>query len=183
MQILGIDVGGSGIKGAPVDVATGKLIAPRHRLETPASHRPKDMAETIAAIVKHFRWRGRVGCTFPGVIHGGVVHTAANLDPSWVGVDAEKLVRRVTRLRSLVLNDADAAGLAEIHYGASRNRRGVVLMLTLGPGSAVRSFSTDGSCPTPSSAISRCTARPPSGTRRTALASARICAGRNGPSV
>jgi polyphosphate glucokinase len=134
MQILGIDVGGSGIKGAPVEVATGKLIAPRHRLETPASHRPKDMAETIAAIVKHFRWRGRVGCTFPGVIHGGVVHTAANLDPSWVGVDAEKLLRRATRLRSLVLNDADAAGLAEIHYGASRNRRGVVLMLTLGTG-------------------------------------------------
>ena len=135
---LGIDIGGSGIKGAPVDLATGELLAERFRIETPQPALPKALAKTVGEVAAHFDWSGPVGVTFPGVVTHGVVHTAANLDPAWIGVDAAGLFAPALDLddheQVHVLNDADAAGLAEIAHGAGRGQAGVVLMLTFGTG-------------------------------------------------
>lgn len=134
MEILGIDIGGSGVKGAPVDLDTGELLADRVRLTTPAPSSPVHVIETVAKIVEHFAWDGPVGCGFPGVIRGGSVHTAANLEGDWPGTDLRAELTDAVACPVTVLNDADAAGLAEVRYGAGRGRRGVVLMLTLGTG-------------------------------------------------
>ena len=135
---LGIDIGGSGIKGAPVDLATGNLLAERFRIETPQPAVPKAVAETVGRVAAHFDWSGPVGVTFPGVVTHGVVHTAANLHPDWIGVDAAKLFAPALDLdqheQVHVLNDADAAGLAEIAHGAGRGQSGVVILLTFGTG-------------------------------------------------
>ncbi len=143
MLALGIDIGGSGIKAAPVDTKTGEPTAERFRLETPRPATPEAVAETVGAVTAHFTWNGPVGVTFPGVVTRGVVRTAANMEPEWIGVDAITLFARAlhrdeagradgTALR--VLNDADAAGVAEMAHGAGRGRDGVVLMLTFGTG-------------------------------------------------
>ncbi|GAA3465808.1 polyphosphate--glucose phosphotransferase [Nonomuraea roseola] len=129
MDVLGIDIGGSGIKGAPVDLEKGRLSAERLRIPTPQPAKPEDVAEVVAQIVKHFEWKGPFGVTFPGVVVDDVVRTAANVHHSWVGVDAAELFGGAT-----VLNDADAAGLAEMRYGEGRGRKGSVLMLTFGTG-------------------------------------------------
>ncbi|MEU4544823.1 polyphosphate--glucose phosphotransferase [Nonomuraea dietziae] len=129
MDVLGIDIGGSGIKGAPVDLEKGRLSAERLRIPTPQPAKPHDVAEVVAQIVKHFEWKGPFGVTFPGVVVDDVVRTAANVHHSWVGVDAAQLFGGAT-----VLNDADAAGLAEMRYGEGRGRKGTVLMLTFGTG-------------------------------------------------
>ncbi|MEV0593653.1 polyphosphate--glucose phosphotransferase [Nonomuraea cavernae] len=129
MDVLGIDIGGSGIKGAPVDIAAGKLTRERLRIPTPQPAKPGPVAEVVARIVDHFSWTGPVGVTFPGVVRDGVVMTAANVHHSWIGVDAAELFGGAT-----VLNDADAAGLAEMAFGEGRGRRGTVLMLTIGTG-------------------------------------------------
>ena len=134
MEILGIDIGGSGIKGAPVDIETGLLTAERHRLDTPQPSKPEAVADTVAAIVKHFDWKGRVGCTFPAVIKKGVVLTAANVDKAWIGTNGEKLLKNKTKRSVALLNDADAAGLAEVQFGAGRGKAGVMLVVTLGTG-------------------------------------------------
>jgi polyphosphate glucokinase len=134
MKVLGIDIGGSGIKGAPVDVARGRLLAPRFRLETPDGGKPDAMSDVVGEVAHHFRWKGRIGSTFPAVIRGGKAWTASNIDRDWIGRDVAQLLRRKTGCPVAVLNDADAAGLAEVHFGAARNRRGVVLMLTFGTG-------------------------------------------------
>lgn len=129
MNVLGIDIGGSGIKGAPVDTETGELVQERLRIATPQPARPEGVAEVVGQIVKHFAWDGPVGVTFPGVVVDGVVLTAANVHHSWIGVDASELFGGAT-----VLNDADAAGIAEMTFGAGRGRRGTVLVLTFGTG-------------------------------------------------
>ncbi|GHH64982.1 polyphosphate glucokinase [Streptosporangium violaceochromogenes] len=134
MEALGIDIGGSGIKGAPVDVTTGELTRERLRLATPAPSRPKAVAEVVAEIAGHFDWTGPVGVTFPGVVIDGVARSAANVDRSWIGVDARETFSVATGLPVVVLNDADAAGLAEVAAGSARGQRGVVLMLTFGTG-------------------------------------------------
>lgn len=134
MEILGIDVGGTGIKGAPVDTATGALAGERLRILTPQPATPEAVIDTMAQIVKHFKWTGPVGCGFPAVIKDGSVHTAANIDPSWIGVNIRDMMAQATGQNGVFLNDADAAGMAEMRFGAGKDREGLVLILTLGTG-------------------------------------------------
>jgi polyphosphate glucokinase len=132
--VFGIDIGGTGIKGAPVDVRSGTLQGERYRVLTPQPSTPANVAATVKSVVEHFSWTGRVGCTFPAVVKDGVVLTAANVDKGWIGTDAEKLFTDALGTDVAVLNDADAAGLAEMRFGAGKGRGGVVLMITLGTG-------------------------------------------------
>lgn len=134
MEALGIDIGGSGIKGAPVDVTRGELTQERLRIPTPDPSTPAAIADVIAQIVKHFAWDGLVGVTFPGVVVDGITRSAANVDKAWIDTDARALFSKVTGLPVTVLNDADAAGLAEVAVGAARGKSGVVLLLTFGTG-------------------------------------------------
>ena len=134
MELLGIDIGGSGIKGALVDVQSGALVSERLRLETPQPATPEAVAKTVAELVHLFNWRGTVGCGFPAVISNGIAKTAANIDAGWIGTDAAKLLSETTDCPCSVINDADAAGLAEMRFGCARDRSGTVLVLTLGTG-------------------------------------------------
>ncbi len=134
MEILGIDIGGSGIKGAPVNVVTGELTTKRHRIPTPDQSTPENVATVVAELARHFEWNGPIGCTFPAVVRHGIVYTAANVHQSWIGTDAETLFRETTGCPVRVLNDADAAGVAEMVLGAGKDRQGVVIMLTFGTG-------------------------------------------------
>lgn len=131
---FGIDIGGSGIKGAPVELTGGRLAAERLRVPTPQPSTPDAVVAVIREVLDHFRWDDAFGCTFPSVVRGGVVETATNVDPSWVGTDLVRVIGTVTGRRAVVLNDADAAGLAEMRVGAGKNRDGVVLVTTLGTG-------------------------------------------------
>ena len=132
--ILGIDIGGSGIKGAPVNTETGELVAERHRIPTPAGARPDDVKGVVAQLVEHFGLGGPVGVTFPGIVQGGRILSAANVDSSWLGVDADDLFTRTTGHEVYLINDADAAGLAEAKFGAGKDVPGTVLVLTFGTG-------------------------------------------------
>ena len=134
MELLGIDIGGSGIKGAPVDVESGLLSRDRIKILTPKPSTPKAVAGVVVQLVKHYEWVGPIGCTLPSVVREGVVHSAANVDKSWIGVDGERLLRKATGQPVTLLNDADAAGIAEMRFGAGRGRRGVVFILTFGTG-------------------------------------------------
>lgn len=134
MKGLGIDIGGTGIKGALVDDERGELIGERFRLATPHPATPEGVTETVAKVVEHFGWRGPVGAGFPAVIRHGEVHTAANIDPSWIGRNVRSMFEEATGCTFAVLNDADAAGLAEMRWGAGRGRGGVVVVITLGTG-------------------------------------------------
>lgn len=134
MEVLGIDIGGSGIKGALVDLETGKKTTKRFRIPTPPSRKPQEMANAVNEIVKHFDYKGPVGCGFPTLIKNGVCKSPGNLHKSWVGTDANKLFSEKTGLPFNVVNDADAAGYAEITYGAGKDLSGFVLMITLGTG-------------------------------------------------
>ena len=133
-HVLGIDIGGTGVKAAPVDTATGQLMAERQKLPTPNPSTPAAVTEIVAQLVKVFGWTGQAGVTFPGVVVDGVIMTAANLDHGWIGLDAAAIFGDSTKLPVTVLNDADAAGLAEMRFGAGKGERGTVLMLTLGTG-------------------------------------------------
>jgi len=133
-HVLGIDIGGTGVKAAPVDTTTGKLLASRQKLDTPHPSTPDAVSEVVGQLVKAFEWTGIAGITFPGVVINGVIRTAANVDQSWIGVDAVKTFGSATKLAATVLNDADAAGVAEIEFGAGKGVAGTVLMLTLGTG-------------------------------------------------
>ncbi|MCE9515695.1 MAG: ROK family protein [Mycobacterium sp.] len=134
-QALGVDVGGSGVKGAIVDLDTGQLVGERLRLETPQPATPQAVTQTVAEVVRHFNWTGPLGVTYPGVVVDGVVQTAANVDPAWIGTNAaDAYSQALGGQRVTVLNDADAAGLAEQRYGAGRNRSGVIVLLTFGTG-------------------------------------------------
>jgi polyphosphate glucokinase len=133
-SVLGIDVGGSGIKGAPVDIDSGRLLAERLRIPTPQPSTPKAVAATIADVVAHFDWTGPIGCTLPSVVQNGVVRTAANIDEGWIDTDGRTLIATATGQPVTLLNDADAAGIAEMRFGAGVGRQGVVIMITLGTG-------------------------------------------------
>lgn len=129
-----MDIGGSGIKGAPVDLDRGDLAQERHKVLTPHPATPEDVAGCVAEVVGHFDWRGPVGLTFPGVVTDGLTRTAANVDKGWIDLDARALLGDKLGLPVTVLNDADAAGIAEMTFGAGRGRKGTVIMLTLGTG-------------------------------------------------
>ncbi|GAA5164261.1 MULTISPECIES: polyphosphate--glucose phosphotransferase [Amycolatopsis] len=134
---FGIDIGGSGIKGALVDLEKGALIGDRLRIDTPRPATPEAVAEVVAKVVRHFAWDGPVGITLPAVIKKGVAHTAANIDPKWIGTDADALFADVLDRRVediAMLNDADAAGMAEIRFGDPIARHGVTTLLTFGTG-------------------------------------------------
>ncbi len=134
MTYLGIDIGGTGIKGAPVNVETGELLAERLRIPTPQPALPNAVADVVGDIAKHFNYTGPTGVTFPGVIKKGIVFTAANVDESWVNTNAGDLFSSHVGGPVSVVNDADAAGIAEMRFGAGKDRQGVVIMVTLGTG-------------------------------------------------
>src|SRR6478752_984813 len=134
MEIFGVDIGGSGIKGAPVDLDRGELAQERHKVLTPHPATPASVADGVAEVVGHFDWKGPVGITFPGVVTDGLTRTAANVDKGWIDQDARHLLGEKIGLPVTVLNDADAAGIAEMTFGAGRGRKGTVIMLTLGTG-------------------------------------------------
>ena len=137
---LGIDIGGSGIKGALVDVKTGELITDRFRIPTPQPATPEAVAEVIKEICKHFKWKDAVGCGYPGVVQNGVAKTAANIDKAWINTDVEGLIKKMTGSPAKVLNDADAAAIAEMKYGAGRKNRGLIITITIGTGVGVAMF-------------------------------------------
>jgi polyphosphate glucokinase len=134
MHILGIDIGGSGIKGAPVNIDTGELLTERYRIPTPQPAIPDAVGDVVTEIVHQFEWKGPIGCTFPAIIKDGVAFSAANVDKSWIGTNGQKLFRKKTGCPTLLINDADAAGIAEMEFGAGKGEMGVVIMLTLGTG-------------------------------------------------
>jgi polyphosphate glucokinase len=133
-HVLGVDIGGTGIKAAPVDLDTGALLAERVKLDTPHPAEPAAVASVVRELVIDFSWSGAAGITFPGVITDGIIRTAANVDKSWIGTDARELFGTATGVPVSVINDADAAGLAEMKFGAGAGHKGTVLMLTLGTG-------------------------------------------------
>lgn len=145
MEYLGIDVGGSGIKGAVVDVETGELTTPRFRLPTPEKAKPLDVAQVVQELVNHFEWKKPAGCGFPTRVLHGVCMSAANVHSSWIGTNADELFSQTAGIPVHVVNDADAAGIAEMKFGAGRDyqKKGVVLMFTLGTGIGSAIF-TDG---------------------------------------
>ncbi|HYF63866.1 MAG TPA: ROK family protein [Herpetosiphonaceae bacterium] len=134
MHILGLDIGGTGIKGAPVDLETGKLLADVVRKKTPDPATPDSILATADSIVREFSWEGPIGCGFPAVVQRGFVRTASNIDDRWLNLDAAERFSQHFGRPTGVINDADAAGLAEMRFGAGRERDGLVLMLTLGTG-------------------------------------------------
>lgn len=137
-HVLGIDIGGSGIKGAPVDLEEGEFAKDRERIDTPDDSTPEAVAEIVAQIVEKFEddtgKKSPIGVTVPAVVHHGTVRSAANIDQAWIGTNAEELFSDVLGRQTLVVNDADAAGAAEMHYGAGRGNDGTVLLTTLGTG-------------------------------------------------
>lgn len=132
--VLGIDIGGTGIKGAPVNVETGELLAERIRLDTPQPATPQAVGEVVKQLVEHFNWTGPVGCTFPAIVHNGVTLSAANVDASWMEAPAQAILSEMIGLPLKLMNDADAAGLAEGVFGAAKGQKGKVLVITLGTG-------------------------------------------------
>lgn len=134
MNVLGIDIGGTAIKGAPVDTASGKLLEERLRFKTPKKSTPANVRQVVHEIIQHFNWQGAVGAGFPGVIKNGRVYTAANLHKSWIGMQADEFLAENSACTFNVMNDADAAGCCEIHFGDNRNRTGVAILVTLGTG-------------------------------------------------
>jgi len=132
--MLGIDVGASGIKGALVNLKKGNLETERFRVPTPKSGSPEDIAEAFAEVVQHFNWNGPVGCGFPAIIKNGVAHSAANIDDSWIGVNVEEILGKACGCPVYVSNDADVAGIAEMEFGKGKNKKGTVLLITIGSG-------------------------------------------------
>ena len=143
MHILGVDIGGSGIKGAIVDTIKGELVTERYRIETPQPATPEAVAAALAQLVIHFSWHGPVGCGFPAAIQHGIARTAANISPSFIGINVDKLFSEATKCPCYSLNDADAAGMAEMHFGEGAGQAGVVLLITIGTGLGTVFF-TDG---------------------------------------
>lgn len=147
MKVLGIDIGGSGVKGAVVDTASGKLVTERHRIDSEHKPAPPEMAKIVKTIARHFKWKGPIGVGFPGVIHGPLIKTSANLHADFCDCDAVKLFGKATKCPVSLVNDADAAGLAEIRFGAGRDVSGTVLLLTLGTGVGSSLFYNGRLCP------------------------------------
>jgi polyphosphate glucokinase len=133
-EVLGIDIGGTGMKAGVVDLTNGQLISDRFRIPTPQPATPKNMAPVVAELVAHFDYEGPIGAAFPAIVKEGVVHSAANIDPKWLDIDAAALFSEAVGQRIVMLNDADAAGLAEVGHGSAKGVDGVVLVLTFGTG-------------------------------------------------
>ena len=133
-KILGIDIGGSGVKGAIVDTKKGKLLTKRYRIPTPQPATPEAVAEVIKQITDHFEWKGPIGVGFPGVIQHGVARTAANVDKTWIDKDLNKLFSKATGCVVHVVNDADAAGMAEVKFGVGKGLKGTLMLITVGTG-------------------------------------------------
>jgi polyphosphate glucokinase len=131
---MGVDIGGTGIKGAPVDIKKGELAGERFRILTPQPATPDSVAEVVGQVVGHFDWKGPVGATFPAVVKDGITLSAANVDKSWIDANADEIFTKRLDMPVTVLNDADAAGLAEMKFGAGKGRKGIVIMVTLGTG-------------------------------------------------
>ncbi len=135
MPVMGIDFGGSGIKGSLVDVETGEMVTQRYRLPTPEGAKPAEVAEVVKDLCEHFNYKGPIGVGFPAVVLNGVINSAANISKDWIGMNAAELFREFTKNPVYVLNDADAAGLAEMRFGVGKDYpKGVLMMLTLGTG-------------------------------------------------
>ena len=134
MEILGIDVGGSGMKGGIVNIEEGRMISERYRIPTPKHREPEAMADVIAQIVEHFDYKGKVGCGFPTIIKNGICKSPGNLHPSWTEVNVERLFMEKTGLQFSVINDADIAGYAAMNYGVGKGTEGLVIMITIGTG-------------------------------------------------
>ena len=132
--VLGIDIGGTGIKGAIVDLATGEFTTDRERLDTPADATPEAVGQIVGEIAAKFDHRGTTGITFPGVIENGVAMTAANLDKGWIGTSLNDTIGKHIPGDEVFVNDADAAGLAEVRYGAGSGHKGLVVLVTWGTG-------------------------------------------------
>ncbi|HPJ46954.1 MAG TPA: ROK family protein, partial [Tenuifilaceae bacterium] len=134
METLGIDIGGSAIKGTIVNTETGKYVQERFRIATSQPASMEETVDTVKKLVEHFGWRGKIGCGFPAVVHNGVVKTAANIDKAFIGVNANQLFSEATGCEVNVVNDADAAGFAELNFGKIKNYRGFAIFLTIGTG-------------------------------------------------
>jgi len=134
MTVLGIDIGGSGMKGALVNSVTGEMVTDRFRIPTPASRKPKAMAKVLKAIVDHFDYNGPVGCGFPTTVRHGICKSRGNLHKKWVGVNVKELFSEATGLPVTIINDADAAGYATMNYGIGKGTSGFVVMITIGTG-------------------------------------------------
>lgn len=135
MRVLGIDIGGSGIKAAIVNTTTGELLSERHRIDTPKPSEPKAVAKVIKEIIKHFDWKGPVGCCFPTIVVDGQCKHHGNLSKEWVGVKADKLFKKECNgIPFYVSNDADLAGVAEMNLGAGKDKKGKVFVITIGTG-------------------------------------------------
>lgn len=132
--ILGVDIGGTGIKGGLINVETGEMTTERHRLDTPQPATPEAVAATFKELVDFFNWKGPIGVGFPAIVSHGVALSAANIDPSWIGVNIADLLCQASGCHVYVLNDADAAGVASMRFGAGKGEQGVVMMLTIGTG-------------------------------------------------
>lgn len=140
--VLGLDIGGSGVKGAIVDVKKGEFVGERIRIPTPSPHTPENIIGVVREIVDGFQWRGTIGCGFPGVIRSQIVETAANLGgKKFIGVNLAEEIGRACGCEAWIINDADAAGSAEINFGIGRGRMGVIMMLTVGTGIGVCMYS------------------------------------------
>lgn len=133
-QSFGIDIGGSGMKAAPVDLSDGSLAGDRHRINTPKPATPTALAKVVKKLVSHHHWDGPVGVCMPSVVTNGIVKSAANIDASWIDIDADELFTEAVGQPVAVLNDADAAGVAEMRWGSGLGRTGVVICLTFGTG-------------------------------------------------
>ncbi|MBK6266779.1 ROK family protein [Marivirga sp. S37H4] len=134
MEVLGIDIGGTGMKAAIVDLEKGEFISKRKRFKTPQPATPEAMVKTILKLQEHFLWTGKIGCGFPSAIVNGIVKTASNIDKSWIGQPINDLISKATGCPASVMNDVDVAGLAEMRYGAGKNYQGTVLMIAVGTG-------------------------------------------------
>ena len=142
-QILGIDVGASGIKGAIVNITTGELVTERFRVPTPSPSKPKAVAKAVTDVVNHFEWKGLIGVGFPSVIQNGIAKTAANIDKKWIGTNVEQLLSEATGCSVYARNDADVAGIAELQFGSGKGNKGTVILITIGSGLGSAVF-TDG---------------------------------------
>jgi polyphosphate glucokinase len=134
-EIMGVDVGGSGIKAAVVDTVKGELLLPRKKIDTPNPSKPEPMALVVKELAEHFNWTGKIGVGFPTVVKNGICYSAANIHKTWIGANIEDIFGKATGCQVKALNDADAAGIAEMRFGAGKGiDKGVVLVLTLGTG-------------------------------------------------
>jgi polyphosphate glucokinase len=133
-EVLGIDIGGSGIKGAIVNTRQGEMLTERFRIPTPSPATPEAVARVIKEIVDHYKWQGPVGAGYPGVVQNGIARTAANVDKTWINKDINRLFSNVTSCPVHVVNDADAAGFAEMKFGAGKDFKGVAILITVGTG-------------------------------------------------